>query len=281
MRARSYAHALRFELVRAFATPRWVMAALTWVLVGRLGSESIESTIRNGTAVDWSVFDVHAAAINSSFNVGLLLLTAFVLIAGDGVGRDRQSRYVEMTVPRTGDKRRWWSVKVCVLLASALVFHAGFLFACVGVGAFGGARMTTAPSGFAVSEGTAIGQSQMLFAPVDPHANMLVREVARAGYLTLTFFAVGVVCMLASLRHPSPWVPAGLCLVYVLLDWVAGYFLGDWYRQVGLVGRMLEGIHSPVMASPALSWSSSLIVFATMAAVAHTVGRTLVTRMDL
>ncbi len=277
----SYSRALRFELLRAFTPSRWLMAALIWVLVAKLGSESIESTILNGRDVDWSVFDVHAAAINSSFNVGLLLLTTFVLIAGDGVSRDRQSRYVEVTVPRSGDKRRWWSVKVGVLLVSALVFQAGFLCACIGVGTIGGARMTSAPSGFAISERTDTGPSQMLFAPVDQQANMLVRQLARACYLALSFFALAVVCMLASLRYPSPWVPAGLCLVYVLLDWVAGYFLGDWYRHFGLVGRMLEGIHSPLMASPALSWFSSVLVFSTMAVVAQAAGRALVTRVDL
>lgn len=278
----SRAALLRFELIRAFMSPRWVIGAFIWLLVAKLGSEAIDSAKFGAGGVEWSVFDVHAAAINSNFNLGLLLLSAFVLIAGDGVGRDRESRYVHVTVPRAGDKRTWWSTKMIALLASAVVFQAGFLVACCAVGWYDGAELSLASSTFARAEYRVDGAApRVLFAPVGADENMLVREVGRSAYLALAFFAIGAMCMLPSLRYASSWLPAGLSLAYVMSDWVAFQFLPDWYVQLGLIGRMLEGAHSPVMVTPALSWVVSVAIFMCLGVAGYLLGRVAVTRVDL
>lgn len=273
---------LRFELIRAFTSSRWVTGVLVWLLVAKLGSEAVETAKYGAGTVDWSVFDVHAAAINSNFNLGLLLLSAFVLIAGDGIGRDRESRFVHITVPRAGDKRTWWSTKMAVLLASALVFQAGFLVACCAVGWYDGAELSTAPSAFAQADfRVEDGEPRVLFAPVAAGEDMLMRELSRSAYLALAFFAVGAICVLPSLRYSSAWLPAGLSLGYVMADWVAVNVLPEWYLHAGLIGRMLEGAHSPAMASPVLSWVVSIVVFSSLGVAAYLCGRVAVTRVDL
>ena len=273
---------IKFELVRVFLSARWLIALLVWLLVAKLGARSVQ-VFGYGTGTStWSVFDVHATAINSSFNVGLLLLTTFVFVACDGIARDCESRYVHMVLPRTSDRRSWWLAKVTAIVVSALVFQLGFLAACVAVGWSEGASISTAPSEVArLVLSASQGQAQMLFAPVASTANMLVRELVRSAYLVLTFSVAGGLFALPTIRFAFSWLPSGLALAAVMSDWIANFFLPAWFRHFGLVGRMLEGVHSPAMASPALSWWSSITVFGVLALGVVVAGTLLVARVDI
>ena len=171
---------------------------------------------------------------------------------------------------------------VAAIVVSALVFQSGFLAACVAVGLSEGASMSTAPSEVArLILSASEGQAQMLFAPVAPTVNMLVRELVRSAYLVLTFSVAGCLFALPTIRFAFSWLPSGLALAAVMADWVASFFLPAWFRHFGLVGRMLEGVHSPVMASPALSWWSSITVFGVLALSAVVAGTLLVARVDI
>ena len=274
----------RFEVVRLFTSRRWFVAAPVWLLVAKLSADDVISYAAGAGLTHWSVFDVHAAAVNNMFYVGLLLLTTFVLIACDGLAHDRETRLAHVIVTRAGLKQRWWIAKALAVLLAAAVFQAGFLVAAVAVGAFEGGTGSPAPSSVALgaTDPGSEAQAHLLFTPADADTDMLVREIGVALYQTLAFGSVGLLMLAVTSRFPVSWLPALLALGTVLLDHTLNWLIrSPWYLWVSPTTRLMEAIHSARVVSDPIPLWSSVAWFLVMGGASAAIGTGVIVRADI
>ncbi len=278
------ARVTRFELVRVFTSPRWIAAAFVWAVIAKLASDDVTNPVYYGGVESWSALDVHAVAMSNMLYLGLLLLTAFVFLCGDTVARDHENRYCHVTVPRAGDRRHWWVAKAVTILAAAIVFHIGFLGACVGYGALIGGAVGGEPSAIARAVFDESGPADMrpMFTPVDPSADMRVRQAGLALYLALAFTAITLSLAAVTIRFPSVWLPVAASLAVVIGDRILGWFIkADWYALLSPVMRLMEGVHSAAIVPAPVPWWSTVAWWSGLTLGSLWAGGRLVRRADL
>ncbi|MDY0339593.1 MAG: hypothetical protein RBS17_00065 [Coriobacteriia bacterium] len=250
---------IRLELARLFTSRRWFAGVLMWGAVGKMAADEVGGYVLGAGLGAWTVFDAHAALMNNGFFVGFLLLMTFVLIACDGLARDRETRLAHIVVLRAGNRWQWWVSKVVPMLLAAVIFQAGTLGGALAAAAYEGAAITRMPSMFALGEaGVGDASSQLFFTPAEPDMDMLLREIGASLYLALGFAAVGLAVLALTVRYPVSWLP-GLAVVAVLLaDSILGWFIhAQWYSWVSLPYRLMEAAHSAaVVDDPLPLWSS-------------------------
>lgn len=274
----------RFEVTRVLLSRRWLAGAIAWGVAAKLAADEVSGQAI-ACATNWSALDVHAAAINNAFFIGLLLLTAFVLTVGDTLARDHETRFAHTVLTRTGSRRMWWFAKVAALLCAALVFQAGFLLTCYGVGLYQGGEPGGSPSPVAVQSEDLTSDTmtvQALFTPASPGTNMWVREVGMALYLAAGFTALALVLLAVTVKVPRSFVPGLLCLGLVLADIAVGWFLSaPWFSWVSPLSHLLEAMHSAAVVDGPLPWWASAALWSVMGGGAIVVGARLVVRADL
>lgn len=253
---------MRTELARLFISRRWFAAALIWGVVAKSAADEIVGHAFNRGRLQWTAYDVHAALMNNTFLVGLLMLTTFVLIACDSLARDRETRLAHVVLVRAGSRRQWWASKVVPMLLAAIVFQVGAFGASIAVGVYEGGTLSRVPSEFALGQEGVGGDAapQLFFTPPAPGDDMLWREVGTSLYLILGFAAVGMAALALTVRYPISWLPAMVVLGVTMLDRILSWFIrAPWYSWVSPSLRMLEGMHSPaVVDDPLPLWSSLL-----------------------
>lgn len=253
---------VRMELARLFISRRWLAGVLIWGIAGKLAADEIAGHALNAGLGAWTAFDAHAALVNNAFLVCLLMLTTFVLIACDGLARDRETRFAHVVMVRAGSRWQWWVGKAVPMLLAAVVFQAGALGGCLAVAAYSGGTLERSPSALALGrpgEG-ASSSAQLFFTPPAPDEDMLVREIRISLYLALGFAAIGMAVLALTVRYPVSWLPGLVTVGAIIADRILGWFIhASWYSWVSPSYRLLEAAHSAaVVDDPVPLWSSVL-----------------------
>ena len=274
---------IRLELVRLFTSRRWLAGVLMWGVVGKMAADEVGGHVHNAGLGSWTIFDAHAALMNNTFFVGFLLLMTFVLIACDGLARDRETRLAHIVVLRAGSRWQWWVGKVVPMLLAAVVFQAGALGGTLAAAAYEGAIVTRSPSMFALGKaGPGDTSSQIFFTPVAPGTDMLLSEIGASLYLALGFAAIGLAVLALTVRYPVSWLP-GLAVVATLLaDSLLSWFThGSWYSRVSLPYRLMEAAHSAAVVDDPLPLWSSLLIWAALLVGSAVGGARMLDRVDV
>ncbi|MBN2247986.1 MAG: hypothetical protein JW733_04740 [Coriobacteriia bacterium] len=275
---------IRMELVRMFTSRRWLAGLLIWGVVGKLAADEVGSHVRNVGLGGWTIFDVHAALVNNMFFVGFLLLTTFVLIACDGLARDRETRFAHIVMVRAGSRWEWWVSKALPMALAAVVFQAGALGVTLAAAVYEGGTISRAPSAFALGEvnESADVASQLFFTPVQPGTDMLVREIGTSLYLSLGFAAIGMAVLALTVRFPASWLPGLVTVGVVLGDRILGWFIhASWYAWVSPSLRLMEAAHSAAVVHDPLPLWSSLVWWTVLLAGSTIAGLRMLRRVDV
>lgn len=275
---------IRTELARLFISRRWLAAGLVWGVAAKGAADEVSGYAFSSGRLTWTAYDVHAALMNNTLLLGFLMLTTFVLIACEGLARDRETRFAHVVLVRAGSRRQWWASKVMPMLLAAIVFQVGAFGASLAVGVYEGGTLSRAPSEFALGQEGAGGDtaSQLFFTPPAPGDDMLWREVGTSLYLVLGFAAVGMAALALTVRYPISWLPALAVLGVTMLDRILSWFIrAPWYSWVSPSLRMLEGMHSPAVVDDPLPLWSSLLWWVLLLLGSAIVGARTLERVDV
>jgi hypothetical protein len=258
----------RLDAVRLASSRRPALAVVSCLAVAWLASGDVHALAVNSGLVPGAL-DVHAAAVNNLMYIGYLGFTAFVLTVGDTVLSDRASGFGQLIVVRSG-RPSWWLAKAFVVAAAALVMQMLLLAAATAIGAvWRGWELSSRPSGLA-SAGPAAGGS-VLFPSVDQAADMWMRQLSVAFYLSLAFAALTLLLLVATFRARQRRLPFVLALLGLMADYVLVRAWEPW-RIASPGVRLLEGAHTGIERTAALSWTTSVAYFSAMLVAACAIG---------
>lgn len=267
-----------FELRRAAASPRWGIVGASCLMAAWLAQSSVRVATIN-SQVTAHAEDVYLAVVNNLMLVGYLVLPAFALVAAGSLAADRSSGFATLTLGRGGSRGKLWAAKVVTTVVGAAFTQALLVGASYTMASFAGYAPARAPSALAMLPLSETSMS--LFAPATSGDNQLYRVLAAAALLTLSFSAVGIAALAASVRWPSEYLPSALLLGVVFFDWLVVRFAHlRFYEQASLSVRLLESSHMPTMPNP-ISWVSSIAYFGVVMFLGAVGGWRLLERYDL
>ncbi|HSK47411.1 MAG TPA: hypothetical protein VLA05_05330 [Coriobacteriia bacterium] len=242
------------------------MAALVaYLAVTEVAAVSANTGLKPGP------LDVHAAATNNLMYVGYLLLTAFVYVMGDSLVSDRLSGYGRLVLAR-GIQRasRWRATMISAVVAAAFV-QVVLLLWCTVIGVIWTREAPVAPPSDLASAPLAT-RGLALFPPIGTGANMLLRQLSVAGYLTLAFSAICLLLVAATLKTRQPAAVVTCAILGLIADYVLAKAWDGWLIFSPGV-RLLEGVHhNPAVRQNIPAWSG-VAYFALILAASYLMGR--------
>jgi len=229
----------------------------------------------SNTGLRPTALDVHAAAIDNLMYVGYLVFVSFAYLAGGTPLAGSDEAQIIPVRARGVDQRTWWVATVLALAPAALATQVLLLGGCVLFGAgWRGWPTTSAASQFATAPTSQHGA--LFFPPVAGATDMLARQLALAGYLTLVFWALGVAVVAVSIRWPSV-ATAAVALLGLMADYVI-VKAWDPFRTMSVGARMLEGAHH--YGPRPLDWRASFALYVALLLAATAAGARALARRD-
>lgn len=278
------ARAVLFELLRLASWRRWLLPALMVLAAVFVASRQVAESahVIGGTPSGW---DVHAALSSSRGLLSFVIVVGFVLLIGNVVGGDRQSRLSWLVVPRVGGRTSWWITKLITVLVAAVMLQLLVLALCLGVGAALEAwSISPAASSYATAAATMQPANAEVQLPIlfpDGYAlGGLGRHFVIAAYQALAFTSLASLLLALSVCYWLSVLPVLVALVGLVADsFLSQKVSGWWVLSPG--SRLLEGNHTYLAGSRAYDWAGSLAFWLAMLTSAAVTGFVLLRRTDL
>jgi len=267
-----------YDAIRALASPRWLIAIPALALIGWLSADDLEFDIVANRAFQATIWDAPPNLLGQSIYIVVVAL-GFVFLAGDLFLRDRAEGGVGLTLPRVGDRRRWWAAKIGAIGLLALAYSALLFAVVLAVSALKG----LSPS-FDTSEVArlAVGGEGPYYPRPDGMAPALL-DLLLIGYVACSLWALGAVALTCSALWPKPFVPFALPVAWLIAEEIRAP-LTNSRSGLGALDPLYQlsyGAHFDTRVVEGLPWGVSAAVLLATLALCVAVGSAAFKRAEL
>jgi hypothetical protein len=267
-----------YDALRSLASPRWLLAVPALALAAWLSADDLEYDIVANRAFHATIWDAPPNLLVQSLYI-LVIALGFIFLVGDLFLRDHTEGGVGLTLPRVGDRRRWWTAKICAIGLLALVYTALLFTVVLATGALKGLPWSLHVSEVARLPVGGVG-------PYYPRPDGMlpaVLDLLLIPYVACGLWALGAVALTCSVLWPKPFVPFALPVAWLIADEVRAP-LTDSRSGLGVIDPLYQlsyGVHFDTRVVEGLPWSVSAGVLAATVAACIGVGAVAFKRAEL
>lgn len=268
---------VRFDIVSGLASWRWLAVPPVFGLAcwSQISEDLAGSDGRRGAAMN--VWDGPLSMLLDTTVITFVLALGFLVIVGDRYLQDRSRGTVALTVIRARSRTAWWLARLTSIGVLALVFSAIGLTSALVVSAIR-LPLELEPS---ASAQLAWGMPDALY-PRFSGLPMPVFFAFVTVYTGIALWSLGALVLAASVLRPQLYVPAGITIVWVLLEALAlpslasrGGGSADPFFHLAFAAHFASG------GAPPASWAWSAVVICAAVACAGVVGAMKLRRSDI